>query len=131
MTGPVVPESHIDLLTRPLIAHLGTVRPDGSPQVNPMWFSWDGTHLRFTHTSERQKYRNVQADPRVSVAIDDPDRPPRFVELRGRVERIEQDPGAAFYAELAERYSRKFDEPPSDAAVRVVLFVRPETAFCN
>jgi PPOX class probable F420-dependent enzyme len=131
MTSPVVPESHIDLLTRPLIAHLGTVRLDGAPQVNPMWFSWDGTYLRFTHTSTRQKYRNVTADPRVSVAIDDPDRPPRFVELRGRVERIEPDPGAAFYDQLADRYSMKFRSPPADAADRVVLFVRPETAFCN
>jgi PPOX class probable F420-dependent enzyme len=131
MTGPVVPETHIDLLTRPLIAHLGTIRPDGSPQVNPMCFSWDGTHLRFTHTSARQKYRNVQADPRVSVAIDDPDRPPRFVELRGRVERIEPDPAATFFAELADHYSLKFQSPPADAADRVVLFVRPETVSCN
>jgi len=130
MTVPVVPESHIDLLTRPLIAHLGTVRPDGSPQVNPMYFLWDGTYLRFTHTSTRQKYRNVQADPRVSVCIEDPDQRPRFIELRGRVERMEPDPDAAFFAELAKRYSMGHVSPP-DAPVRVVMCVRPETAFCN
>lgn len=38
----VLPESHLDLLTRPLFGHLATTRPDGTPQVNPMWFSWDG-----------------------------------------------------------------------------------------
>jgi Pyridoxamine 5'-phosphate oxidase len=35
----VIPESHADLLTRPLFAHLATNRADGWPQVNPMWFA--------------------------------------------------------------------------------------------
>jgi PPOX class probable F420-dependent enzyme len=126
----VVPESHLDLLTRPLVAHLGTVRPDGAPQVNPMWFFWDGTYLRFTHASTGQKYRNVQAEPRVSVSIDDPDQQARFIELRGRVERVEPDPDAAFFAELAKRYSMEGVSPPSGVSVRVVMWVRPETAFC-
>src|SRR5690349_14245482 len=54
-----VPDGYEDLLTRPLFGHLATTRPDGTVQVNPMWFEWDGTHLRFTHTTKRQKYRNV------------------------------------------------------------------------
>ncbi|WP_433286496.1 PPOX class F420-dependent oxidoreductase [Pseudonocardia sp. CA-142604] len=124
----VVPESHLDLLTRPLLAHLGTVRPDGSPQVNPMWFLWDGAYVRFTHASTAQKYRNVQADPRVSVCIDDPGQQARFIELRGRVERVEPDPDAAFFAELAKRYSMEGVSPPSGVSVRVVMWVRPETA---
>jgi hypothetical protein len=32
----VIPDSHRDLLERPLFAHLATIRPDGKPQVNPM-----------------------------------------------------------------------------------------------
>jgi hypothetical protein len=36
------PESHADLLERPLFAHLATIRPDGSPQSSVMWFAWDG-----------------------------------------------------------------------------------------
>jgi len=35
------PETHRDLLQRPVFAHLATVRSDGAPQVNPMWFLWD------------------------------------------------------------------------------------------
>lgn len=122
----MIPDSHIDLLTRPLFAHLATVRPDGMPQVNPMWFGWDGAHLRFTNTTTRRKHRNVTGDPRVAVSINDPDQPYRYLEIRGRVERIEPDPGAAFFAELAQRYSLPMDGPPGDAADRVVFVVRPE-----
>src|ERR1051325_9097028 len=62
-----VPEGYESLLARPLYGHLATVRPDGTPQVNAMWFDWDGELLRFTHTTKRQKYRNVTANPAVAM----------------------------------------------------------------
>ncbi len=122
----MIPAEYADLLTRPLFGHLATVRPDGTPQANPMWFSWDGTHLRFTNTTRRQKYHNVTAEPRIAMSVNDPDRPYRYLEVRGRVERIEPDPEAAFFAELAKRYGLELDGPPGDAADRVVFVVRPE-----
>jgi PPOX class probable F420-dependent enzyme len=123
----VIPDSHADLLTRPLFAHLATIRPDGTPQVNPMWFAWDGTHVRFTNTRTRRKYRNVTLEPRVAMSINDPEKPYRYLEVRGRVERIEPDPDAKFFAELADRYGLDLGgQPPADAADRVVLVVRPE-----
>jgi hypothetical protein len=39
---------------------LATVRPDGTPQVNPTWVRFDGTYLWLTTTSARQKTRNWQ-----------------------------------------------------------------------
>ena len=59
-----VPAGYHDLLERPLYGHLATTRPDGAVQVSPMWFDWDGELLRFAHTTKRQKYRNVQRNPR-------------------------------------------------------------------
>ncbi|MDN5749988.1 MAG: PPOX class F420-dependent oxidoreductase [Pseudonocardia sp.] len=122
----MIPDSHLDLLTRPLFAHLATLRPGGMPQVNPMWFTWDGTHLRFTTTTTRRKHRNVTAEPRVAMSINDPDEPYRYLEIRGQVERIDADPGATFFGELARRYALAMDGPPGDAADRVVLVVRPD-----
>ena len=122
----MIPDEYADLLTRPLFGHLATVRPDGTPQANPMWFSWDGTHLRFTNTTRRQKHRNVTAEPRIAMSVNDPDRPYRYLEVRGIVERIEPDPGAAFFAELAKRYGLELEAPPADAADRVVFVVRPD-----
>ncbi|ODT99751.1 MAG: PPOX class F420-dependent enzyme [Pseudonocardia sp. SCN 72-86] len=122
----VIPEKFLDLLDRPLLGHLATTRPDGSPQVNPMWFLWDGTHLRFTHTSKRAKFRNVAHEPRVAMSVVDPDHPSRYLEVRGTVETVEDDPTGAFYVTLAQRYSRP-PNPPADAPDRVVLVVRPES----
>ena len=128
-----VPVGYDDLLERPLYGHLATTRPDGSVQVSPMWFDWDGELLRFAHTTKRQKYRNVQRNPRVAMSISDPDNPYRYLEVRGDVERIEPDPAASFFRRIANRYSG--DEPPPDAPPRgeappdaadwVVIVVRP------
>jgi PPOX class probable F420-dependent enzyme len=124
--APTVPNSHLDLLTRPLFGHLATTRPDGRPQVNPMWFSWDGSRLRFTGTVIRFKYRNITHDPRVAVSINDPDRPYRYLEIRGTVTAIEPDPQADFFLTLAERYALPMDGPPGDAQHRIIYVVSPE-----
>lgn len=120
-----IPESHTDLLERPLFGHLATIRPDGTAQVNPMWFEWDGTFLKFTNTTRRKKYRNVTRNPSVAMSVHDPDRPYRYLEVRGVVEKIERDPDAAFFMRLADRYGLELDSPPADAADRVIYYVRP------
>lgn len=120
-----IPEGYESLLERPLFGHLATVRPDGSPQVNAMWFDWDGERLRFTHTTKRQKYRNIAANPQVSMSVIDPDNSYRFIEIRGVVEEIVPDPTGAFYMTLNDKYSGPLTEPPADKADRVVLVVRP------
>ncbi|MTD12625.1 TIGR03618 family F420-dependent PPOX class oxidoreductase [Nakamurella sp. YIM 132087] len=118
------PGSHADLLERPLFAHLATVRPDGSPQSSVMWFDWNGEVLRFTHTSNRQKFANLKHEPHVAISIVDPDNGYRFLEVRGVVESTEADPEGAFYRSLQERYGNVY--PIHDADVRVILSVRPE-----
>ncbi len=120
-----VPDGYEHLLDLPLYGHLATVRPDGTPQVNPMWFAWDGELLRFTHTTKRQKYRNIAGQPVVAMSISDPDNPYRYLEVRGVVEEIVPDPTGAFYLHLNDRYSGPLTEPPADAQDRVILVVRP------
>ncbi|WP_125776740.1 PPOX class F420-dependent oxidoreductase [Antribacter gilvus] len=122
----VIPPSHTDLLERPLFAHLATRRADGSPQVNPMWVVWDGTHLRMTGTTVRYKHRNIEAEPRVALSINDPDQPYRYLEVRGTVVDVLDDSSGEFFLSLAARYGMKTDGPPGDVAHRVVYVVRPD-----
>jgi PPOX class probable F420-dependent enzyme len=124
VSDPQPPASHVDLLERPVVTHLATVRPDGSPQTNVMWFDWDGRRIRMTHTKSRQKYRNLHAEPRVALSVADPDDPYRFLEVRGVVESIEDDDEqASFYKSLQRRYGQ--DYPIPDAPERVVVTIRP------
>jgi PPOX class probable F420-dependent enzyme len=121
----IIPDSHADLLERPLFGHLGTTRPDGQPQVNPMWFSYDGTFLYFTNSTRRRKFGNLRAEPRLSLSVNDPDQPYRYLEVRGVLERVDPDTEGTFFAELAARYGMTLDGPPGDVEFRVVLVVRP------
>jgi PPOX class probable F420-dependent enzyme len=120
------PESHLDLVERPLFAHLATVRQDGGPQVNPMWFLWDPAEevIKLTHTKTRHNYRYIQADPRVALSITDPDDQYRYLQVRGIVEKVEDDPTGAFYNVLSTRY-RGHPIEVRDKDVRVIMYVRP------
>ncbi|MEN3307751.1 MAG: hypothetical protein V7603_3953 [Micromonosporaceae bacterium] len=123
-SDPQPPASHVDLLERPVVAHLATVRPDGSPQSNVMWFDWDGGRIRMTHTKSRQKYRNLHREPRVALSVADPADPYRFLEVRGVVESIEDDDEqASFYRSLQKRYGQEYEI--HDAPERVVVTIRP------
>src|SRR4030081_576664 len=115
-----LPDSHLDLLERPLFAHFATVAADGSPRVNPMWFLWDSEAgvLKLTHTSERHNFRYLQQNPNVAFSIVDPDNQYRYIQLRGVIDKSEPDPTGAFYQKLQQRY-RGHTSDVKDRAVRV------------
>jgi PPOX class probable F420-dependent enzyme len=116
------------LLERPLFAALGTIRPDDTVQVNPMWFEFDGEHVRFTHTTYRGKFRNLQRNPSMSLMMFDPDDPQVYLELRGKLVDTIEDPTGAFYVRLGQRYGNPDQQPPPDKADRVILVMSIEKA---
>jgi PPOX class probable F420-dependent enzyme len=83
-----IPEKYRDLFSKRAFASLGTLMPDGSPQVTPVWCDLEGDHVVFNSAKGRQKDRNIRRDPRVALAIIDPDNPYRYLEIRGRVVEI-------------------------------------------
>lgn len=118
-----IPDALLPLLTEPTYGFLGTVRPDGTPHVNPMWHQYDAEAgvIRFTHTTKRGKYRNLQQNPAMSLAITDPENPFSYVEVRGSLVEAVPDPTGAFYVVLQNRYGNPSDVPPPDSADRVIL----------
>jgi PPOX class probable F420-dependent enzyme len=123
----VIPESHVDLLDGPSFAHVATIGPDGAPQSSPVWIDWDGDHVKFSQTTTRQKYRNLRRDPRVAMSMIDPENPYRYLEVRGRVARIEDDPDKAFIDRLAKKYLGLDTYPNHQPGEeRVIVYVEPE-----
>lgn len=125
----VLPDTNRDLLQATAIAHLATIRPDGQVQNNPVWYEWDGEHIKISQTRARQKMRNMQSDPHVALSVADPDNPYRYLEIRGVVDRVEDDPDRVFIDHLSERYldQRPYpDHQPGDQ--RVIVFIRPTGA---
>lgn len=121
MSTPSVPDHLSDLLERPLYGALGTIGRDDAANVSPMWFERDGDTIRFTHTTKRAKYRNLQRNPSMSFAVFDPDSPTRYVEVRGRLVEAIADPTGAFYQQLGHRYGTPDTPAPPDSADRVIL----------
>lgn len=100
-----IPESHLDLVTRPIVAVFTTMPPDGQPQSSLVWTDYDGQCVRVNTTLERRKGRNLVANPRVSVLVVDPDDTSRYVQVRGDAELVE-DGAIDHLDELTRRYTR-------------------------
>jgi PPOX class probable F420-dependent enzyme len=122
-----IPEKYKDLLDSKALAHVATIGPKGEPQNNPVWFDWDGEHLFFSQTKGRQKYHNIQREPRLAISIVDPKNPYRYLEVRGKVVRVDEDPDLAFINRMAKKYLGQDRYPghrPGDE--RVVVVVEPQ-----
>jgi PPOX class probable F420-dependent enzyme len=108
---------------------LGTLMPDGRPQVTPVWCDFDGENVIFNSAKGRQKDRNVRRDPRVSLAIVDPENPYRYIEVRGRVVEITEDGADANIDKLAKKYLGVDKYPYGQPGeVRVIYKIKPEHA---
>ncbi|MGB3683046.1 MAG: PPOX class F420-dependent oxidoreductase, partial [Rubrobacteraceae bacterium] len=125
--GSRIPEGYEDLLKTNALVHVATIGPDGEPQNNPVWFDWDGEHVKFSQTKTRQKYKNVSREPRLALSIVDPENPYRYLEIRGEVKKVEEDPDNEFINAMAGKYLGLDEYPyhqPGDE--RIVVYVEPE-----
>ncbi len=123
--APEVPPGHRALLDLPVVASLATVRPDGAPQCNPVWFRWDGEQVALSQVATARKVRNLRREPRATLVIVDPANPFRFLEVRGRVVSIEPDVDRAFLRALMARYLGEDAPSHLPDEERVVVRIEP------
>jgi PPOX class probable F420-dependent enzyme len=123
----VIPEKFRDLFHKKAFASLGTLMPNGSPQVTPVWCDFDGEHVIFNSSKGRQKDKNVRRDPRVALAIIDPDNPYRYLEIRGKVVEITEEGADKNIDKLAKKYLGVDKYPYAQSGeVRVIYKILPE-----
>jgi hypothetical protein len=123
----IIPEKYRDLFEKKAFASLGTLMPDGRPQVTPVWCDFDGEHIIFNSAKGRQKDRNVRRDPRVALAIIDPDNPYRYLEIRGKVVEITEQGADAHIDKMAKKYLGQDKYPfRQPGEVRVLYKIKPE-----
>jgi PPOX class probable F420-dependent enzyme len=122
-----IPDKYRDLFNKRAFASLATVMPDGRPQVTPVWVDIEGDHVIFNSAKGRQKDRNVRRDPRVSLAIIDPENPYRYLEIRGRVVEITEDGADAHIDKMAKKYLGVDKYPYRQGTeTRVIYKIQPE-----
>jgi PPOX class probable F420-dependent enzyme len=124
-----IPEQYHDILNKKAFAQLATVMPDGSPQVSPVWFEYDGKNILINSAKGRVKDRNMRRDARVGLDIVDPDNPYRHVSIRGRVANITESGADDHIDKLAKKYLGADKYPyRQPGEVRVKYTITPEAA---
>ncbi len=111
-------------------ANYGTITTllrDGSPSTHVMWVDADDDHMLINTEVHRAKFKNVQRDPRVSVAVWDAENPYSYVEVRGRVVETMTGPQARQHIDdLSVKYKGKPYDPNAIQSERVILRIAPE-----
>ncbi|HWU38716.1 MAG TPA: PPOX class F420-dependent oxidoreductase [Candidatus Acidoferrum sp.] len=122
-----IPEKFRDLLTKKAFANLATIMQDGSPQVTPVWFDFDGAHLRINSAKGRVKDKNMRRNRQIALAIQDPENPYRYLGVRGTVEEITETGADAHIDSLAKKYLGQDRYPyRQPGEVRVIYRIRPD-----
>ena len=122
-----IPDKYRDLLDRPIVVSLATLMSDGPPQVQPVWCSFDGTHILVNTEKSRQKYRNMSRRRAVTILAIDPDDDTRWLEVRGVVVGETEEGANEHIDELARLYLG-VDKYPfhKEGDVRVLFKITPQ-----
>lgn len=106
-----IPDTHLDLVNRPLGCVITTLAPSGLPQSTGMWYLYDDGAIRFSLLEKRRKYRNLGANPACTFFLMNPERMSDTIEVRGTA-RFEADPDKAFVGRVRAHYGAH--GPPTD-----------------
>jgi PPOX class probable F420-dependent enzyme len=125
-------EEITQFLSASRIAVIATISKDGTPQLTPNWYRYDGKALTFITTKERVKYFNLRGDNRISICIYHEPLAADYVVIRGTVTLNDQDIWeearciAERYTELerVDEYLERWKQQP-----RVLVTVTPQRIF--
>lgn len=109
---------------------MSTVRADGSPQISPVWYLFDGEVFIISTAKETAKWHNLLRDPRIALCVDEPDSG-RMVVAYGHAELADED-----IRETTRRLVEKYVKDPAEVEAhmerifkhwtRVIVKVKPE-----
>ena len=117
----------LGLLNRPSTCFVATTMVDGSPQLTQTWVDTDGERVLINSVRGFLKVRNIERDPRVAVAVSDPDEPRRYLQVRGRVVDVTTEGAADHIEKLSQKYlGGPYPWFGGRDQVRVIITIEPE-----
>ena len=127
----LIPERLSDLLSpeKKAFASLALTLANGSPQVTPIWFGWDVTHIILNTARGRVKDKVMRRRGKVALSIVDPGDPYRYLQIRGRVVDETEEGAYDVICDLRLKYRGDRDYPKNPGEVRVTYKVLPEQVF--
>lgn len=124
----MIPDALKDLVAREkkAFAFLALVKKDGTPQVTPIWFDFDGRFFIFNTARGRLKDKLLHRHPAVAFVIPDPANTYRYMQVMGHVVEETEEGGAEQIAALNEKYHGVHTYPLKPGEVRVTYRVLPD-----
>jgi PPOX class probable F420-dependent enzyme len=121
-----LPDKAKALLDAPEFATIATLNPDGQPQLTVVWVERDGDDVLVSTIKGRQKYRNIERDPKVTLLVFPKDRPYEYVEVRGTATMTEEG-GRELIDRLCTQYTggERYKGDDGTDNVRVVVRILP------
>ena len=83
-------EAQVSLFKGKNFAALGTIRPDGTAHVSPVWVDYDGENVVFNTSRGRAKEQHLVRDPRVTLTVWSAENPYEYVEVAGMAELVDE-----------------------------------------
>ncbi len=109
------------------LAIVTTIMPNGAPQSLPVWVDADEEHILINTEVHRQRYKNVQANPLVTVTIVEEGNWYSFAEVRGHLDGEVRGPEARDHIDkLAKKYMDVEGYPNPIESERVILKIAPD-----
>jgi PPOX class probable F420-dependent enzyme len=122
-----LPHKLLDVLREPNPCFITTLMPDGSPQTTETWVDTDGENVVVNTVQTHLKVKNIERDPRVSIAVCDAKNPSNYFAIRGRVTKTTSVGGAEHIEALSQRYTGKpYAWYGGRDQVRVILTIEAE-----
>ena len=101
--------------------------PSGRAMTHVVWVDSEGDELRVNTEVHRAKFKAIEKDPRVTLAIWDAANPYSFAEVRGRVARTTRGPEARAHIDtLCQKYHGEDYPEENITSERVILHIAPE-----
>ena len=100
-----IPDSHRDLIEKPVCCAFTTVMPDGQPQTTVVWCDYDGEHVLVNTMRGFRKEKNMRLNPRVTLLVYEVQNPLRFLEVRGEVIEMTELGAQAHLDQLSQSYT--------------------------
>jgi PPOX class probable F420-dependent enzyme len=115
------------VLQQPVLVHLSTLMPDGSPHSSPVWVDLDGNDIVINSAQGRVKDKNMRRDPRVALSVTDPSNPYKTLMVRGKVKDISTQGADDHIDRMAKKYLGKDKYPfRRPGEVRVIYHIEPQ-----
>jgi PPOX class probable F420-dependent enzyme len=106
-------------------ALIGTKRSDGSVQMNPVWFDYEGGKILLNGGENRAWLKHARRDKgRITILFIDPKNIWRYAQVQGRIVRATTQGAGDHINRLSRRYlGRDYARPTTD---RLLIEVVPE-----